>query len=58
MTDLRRHFGRILDEVQRGQTFVITRRRREVALLVPASEYSRTSGRPQVDDDEPEALGC
>ncbi|WP_353507029.1 type II toxin-antitoxin system Phd/YefM family antitoxin [Mycobacterium antarcticum] len=41
MTDLRRQFGRILDEVERGHTYVITRRGREVALLIPAAEYSR-----------------
>ncbi|TQR87678.1 type II toxin-antitoxin system Phd/YefM family antitoxin [Mycobacterium hodleri] len=45
MTDLRRRFERILDEVERGHTHVITRRGREVALLVPAAEYSRLSGR-------------
>lgn len=45
MTDLRRHFGRILDEVKRGQTLVITRRGREVALLGPVVEYSRLRGR-------------
>lgn len=45
MTELRRHFGRIIDEVEQGQIFVITRRGREVALIVPAEEYRRTSGR-------------
>lgn len=45
MTDLRRHFGQILDEVERGHTHVITRRGREVALLVPVVDYSRLRGR-------------
>jgi prevent-host-death family protein len=40
MTELRRHFGRIIGEVAQGQTFVITRRGREVAVLVPAEHYS------------------
>lgn len=44
MTELRRQFGRILDEVERGQTFVITRRGREIAMLLPAEEYRRISG--------------
>lgn len=56
MTDLHRHFGRILDEVSRGQTLVIIRRGREVALLVPALKYSRYSRRTQVDSDEPQVL--
>ncbi|WP_163684356.1 type II toxin-antitoxin system prevent-host-death family antitoxin [Mycolicibacterium gadium] len=41
MTVLRRHFGQILDEVEKGQIFVITRRGSEVAMLVPAEVYSR-----------------
>lgn len=45
ITELRRHFGRILDEVTQGQTIVITRRGREVAVLVPAEEYRRMSAR-------------
>lgn len=45
MTELRRHFGRIIDEVTQGQTFVITRRGREVVVLVPAEEYRRMSPR-------------
>ncbi|MHA3021821.1 type II toxin-antitoxin system Phd/YefM family antitoxin [Mycobacterium sp. BMJ-28] len=35
MTELRRHFGAVIDAVQRGQTFVITRRGRPVAVLAP-----------------------
>ncbi|CDO91636.1 Phd_YefM [Mycobacterium lentiflavum] len=45
MTELRRHFGRIIGEVAQGQTFVITRRGREVAVLAPAEEYRRMSAR-------------
>jgi prevent-host-death family protein len=45
MTELRRHFGRIIGEVERGQTFVITRRGREVAVLVPAEHYSHIGRR-------------
>jgi prevent-host-death family protein len=45
MTELRRHFGRIIGEVEQGQTFVITRRGREVAVLVPAA-WERRAGRP------------
>ncbi len=45
MTDLRRQFGRILDEVERGHAHVITKRGREVALLVPVADYSRLRGR-------------
>lgn len=45
MTELRRHFGRILNEVEHGQTFVITRRGNEVAVLVPAEEHGRITGR-------------
>ena len=41
MTELRRHFGRIIGEVEQGQTFVITRRGHEVAVLVPPEHYSR-----------------
>jgi prevent-host-death family protein len=41
MTELRRHFGRTIGEVEQGQTFVITRRGRPVAVLVPAEHYSR-----------------
>jgi prevent-host-death family protein len=36
MTDLRRHFHRVLREVEQGVTFTITRRGRPVARLVPA----------------------
>lgn len=45
ITELRRHFGRITDEVMQGQTFVITRYGREVALLIPAEKYRRMSTR-------------
>jgi prevent-host-death family protein len=45
MTELRRHFGRIIGEAAQGQTFVITRRGREVAVLLPAEEYSGISAR-------------
>jgi prevent-host-death family protein len=37
LTELRRHFGRVLREVQSGATFTIIRRGRPVARLVPAS---------------------
>ena len=45
VTELRRHFGAIIDEVEQGQTFVITRYGREIALLVPAEKYRRASAR-------------
>lgn len=41
MTELRRQFGRILGQVAQGQTFVITRRGRAVAVLLPVEEYRR-----------------
>ncbi|WP_370500377.1 type II toxin-antitoxin system Phd/YefM family antitoxin [Mycolicibacterium sp. jd] len=41
LTELRRQFGRILDEVALGQTFVITRRGREIAVLLPVEECRR-----------------
>lgn len=41
MTELRRHFGDVIGAVERGQTFVITRRGRPVAVLVPVQESSR-----------------
>ncbi|WP_368834445.1 type II toxin-antitoxin system Phd/YefM family antitoxin [Mycobacterium intracellulare] len=40
ITELRRNFCRIIGEVAQGQTFVITRRGREVAVLVPADHSS------------------
>ncbi|QZY47079.1 type II toxin-antitoxin system Phd/YefM family antitoxin [Mycolicibacterium austroafricanum] len=43
ITELRRHFGRILDEVEKGRTFVITRRGREVALLVSVETHRAVS---------------
>jgi prevent-host-death family protein len=41
MTELRRQFGRILGEAAQGQTFVITRRGRDVAVLLSIEEYRR-----------------
>ncbi len=41
VTELRRQFGRILGEVTQGQTYVITRRGREIAVLIPVEEYRR-----------------
>lgn len=41
LTELRRQFGRIIGEVAQGQTFVITRRGREVAVLLPVEDYRR-----------------
>ncbi|WP_343708204.1 type II toxin-antitoxin system prevent-host-death family antitoxin [Mycobacterium sp.] len=35
ITELRRHFSRIIDQVAAGQAFVITRYGRPVALIVP-----------------------
>jgi len=35
ITELRRHFSRIIDQVAAGQAFVITRYGSPVALLVP-----------------------
>ena len=43
MTELRRQFGRILGQVAQGQTFVITRRGREIAVLLPVEEYRRVN---------------
>lgn len=41
MTELRRQFGRILGQVAQGQTFVVTRRGGEIAVLIPVEEYRR-----------------
>lgn len=41
LTELRRQFGRILCEVAQGQSFVITRRGREIAVLIPVEAYRR-----------------
>ncbi len=43
ITELRRHFGRILGEVEQGRILVITRRGREVALLVPVETHRAVS---------------
>lgn len=40
ITDLRRHFSRIISEVEQGHGFVITRRRRDVAVLVPPGRFA------------------
>lgn len=40
ITELRRHFSRIIGDVESGQTVVITRRGREVAVLIPAGHYT------------------
>jgi len=39
LTHLRRDFDRIIGEVERGQAFVITRRGRDVAVLLPTEDY-------------------
>lgn len=39
ITELRRHFSRIISEVEQGRAFVITRRGRDVAVLVPAERF-------------------
>ncbi|MGQ9808630.1 MAG: type II toxin-antitoxin system Phd/YefM family antitoxin [Armatimonadota bacterium] len=44
VTELRRHFGRILREVEEGQWFVLTRWGRPAALLAPAVD---TAGIPE-----------
>lgn len=41
--ELRRHFGRVVVQVAPGQTFVITRRGQDVAVLVPAGQHRRSS---------------
>lgn len=43
MTELRRHFYRVIREVENGTTFTIVRRGRSVARLVPIR--SSESGR-------------
>ena len=43
VTELRRQFGRILGQVAHGQTFVVTRRGREIAVLLPVEEYRRVN---------------
>jgi prevent-host-death family protein len=50
MTELRRHFHRVLREVERGTTFTIIRRRRPVARLVP---YRGIEEEPVSDRAEP-----
>ena len=44
LTELRRHFGRIFREVEQGQRFVITRRGRPIADLVPAGQPPQAPG--------------
>lgn len=36
VTELRRHFARVLRDVEQGRIVVITRRGRDVALLLPS----------------------
>ncbi|WP_085092630.1 type II toxin-antitoxin system Phd/YefM family antitoxin [Mycolicibacterium fallax] len=40
ITELRRHFSRFISEAEQGRTFVISRRGRDVALLVPAGRFA------------------
>ncbi|WAJ42852.1 type II toxin-antitoxin system Phd/YefM family antitoxin [Mycobacterium sp. Aquia_216] len=40
ITELRRHFSRFIGEAQQGRIFVITRRGRDVAVLVPAGRFA------------------
>ncbi|TRW80994.1 type II toxin-antitoxin system Phd/YefM family antitoxin [Mycolicibacterium sp. 018/SC-01/001] len=39
LTQLRHDFDRIIGDVERGQTFVITRRGRDVAVLLPPEDH-------------------
>lgn len=45
LTQLGREFDRIINEVEQGQTFVITRRGREVALFLPPEDYLAITSR-------------
>lgn len=40
ITELRRHFSRFISEAEQGRTFVITRRGRDVAVLVAAESFA------------------
>jgi len=40
ITELRRHFSRLISEAQQGRIFVITRRGLDVAVLVPAGRFA------------------
>ena len=40
ITELRRYFSRFISEAEQGRTFVITRRGRDVAVLVPAGRFA------------------
>jgi len=40
ITELRRHFSRFITEAEQGRTFVITRRGRDVAVLVLAGRFA------------------
>ncbi len=40
ITELRRHFSQFISEAEQGRTFVITRRGRDVAVLVSARRFA------------------
>lgn len=43
VTMLRLNLGQVLDAVGRGETYIVTRRNREVARLVPPEPVSRVT---------------
>ena len=47
-SEARTHFSRLLDAVERGEAFTITRRGRPVARLMPAAPTDRTRAKRAV----------
>ena len=41
-SDAKTHLSRLLDEVERGETLVITRHRMPIARIIPEPEWPRT----------------
>ena len=49
-SDAKTHLPQLLDEVERGETIVITRHGRPVARLVPEAERRQAEIRAAIDD--------
>lgn len=54
--DAKTHLSRLLEEVQRGKTFTITRRGRPVAVLAPPSVLTRRVHPMQLPRYDPERI--
>lgn len=49
-SDAKSHLAQLLDEVERGETIVITRHGRAIARLVPEAERRQAQIRAAIDD--------